>query len=144
MANEIFDIDLFLLGSNGSNGLLSGDSVLNSLVTGVFPDLAPQDQPTPYIIYSLQSSQDLSALGAVRILTDDNILIKAIDQSENYSTVKPITQRLEELLQTAKFIGENAVLSFRRSGAIRYPETVSGKSYRHSGAIWQTFAQPFF
>lgn len=78
-----FDVRTYLL----TDGTLTG--YLNS-ATGIYPDIAPQDETEPYIVYSVDNGdQD-------EILEEDRITFKIT--SSNRVTTDNIVKRLKTLL----------------------------------------------
>jgi len=74
--------------------LLSGDSGLNAIVTGIF-DSAPEQQPYPYVIIDTLTSRDWSTRTSLGFNTSIPILVYG---QEGKSQLLDITDKIYEII----------------------------------------------
>jgi hypothetical protein len=101
--------------------LLSQDSELSALVTGIYNTLAPYNAEPPYVVFYVGDVEDDYTLaGRYRsVVRYEFFVCGRLNETE---TVYTAAQRIDELVNDYPFTG---VLCFRRSGA-RFPIALSG------------------
>lgn len=127
---------------------LGGDTALSLLVGDrVFPDLAPQDTPTPFLIYSQQGGEDDDTLGDELSLAVNVYLVRVVGTGDSYAPLRPIMKRVHALLQgqgptVTDVDGDTAHLACRRLRPRRYSEFTDNVRYNHYGAEYRITVQP--
>lgn len=120
---------------------LSGDATLTAMIGGVFNTEAPQSVAFPFVIYQNMSAVDYAAVGANRIWTNQVFMVKVVGDTADYSTLSPAVARIDVLLHRGSGTAlAGIVWAAVREQVIRQPESVSGKPYRHSGALYRLYA----
>lgn len=124
-------------------GVLSGDATLSSLVGGrIYGYIAPQDAPLPFVVYSHQEGHDVRGVGPARIMASLVYQVKAVGQGGSFAPLKPIADRLDQLLQGASgTIVDGRVLMCVREQTVEYVEVDDGVQYRYLGGLWRIIAQ---
>lgn len=123
-------------------GTLHGDGTLMALIHDVWPGgSAPQGTLYPFVTFQFMSGMDYAAVGAYRIWTNMLWLVKAVGETANFADLSAIVARIDALLhRTSGTPADGTVWSCTREQTINLPEVVSGKQYRHSGALWRLYA----
>ena len=131
MANETWTIDSWLYSK------LANDATLMALITGVFADVAPQDQAMPFLVYSLQEVGDVMSINGTRIMTAGTYDVRVTTDSESYSSIKMAVERVDTLLhKTSGTVTGGLILSCVREAPVRYTELHQGRLYRHLGGLY--------
>jgi len=118
---------------------LNSDGVLSGLApNGVFPDKAPQDTPTPYVIISRQDGRFESSF------RDDMsrrmYLVKGVSQDKSDS--EAIDARCRILLNRQRLtITGHTHISMLMDGEVDYPEETNGERYDHVGTVYRCVVQ---
>jgi len=142
MANELYQLGVFIYGKLQANGALT------ALVgTRVYPEFAPQNAVYPLVTYSLISSPDRNAVGHDRrIFTEPLILVKAIVSESSWVTASAIADAIDSALMGANNNNVvNPTLKVQgcfREMAVRYtevPQGTSGTRYNHAGGRYRFF-----
>jgi hypothetical protein len=123
-------------------GLLTADATLTGLVgVRVYNTEAPQPAQYPFVLYQFMSGIDMAAVGALRIWTDMLYLVKVVGQTLTYSDLSTAVARIDQLLhRTSGTVADGTVWTCTREQVIRMPETISGKPFRHAGALYRVCA----
>lgn len=105
----------------------------------VWPDPAPADTQTPFVVYSASESLDTQAMGPfARIHTTVPLTVKGVDQSRNYDALAPVARAIYAALVGR--VGDpvdagGTILTASRTGGLQYPERGDGIEYRHLGHL---------
>lgn len=127
-------------------GTLTADATLVAMLpggatSGINNQQAEQGTAHPIVIYQFMSGVDYAAVGAFRIWTNMIWLIKAVGDTANVASLDAIVARIDTLLHRASGTpASGTVWSCTRESTIEYPEDVSGRQFRHSGATYRLYA----
>lgn len=119
----------------------------NASVTGfvgdkVFADLAPDDTPYPFVVYSLSTSTDLYVIGGVRVWSDVEILAKVYIRGTTYEPLRPIVRALDEAFSSSTVTTTGGqVMSARRIRQYAAVEEYESGQLRALGGYYKFFAQ---
>lgn len=121
---------------------LHGDATLMALIHDVWPGgSAPQGTAFPFVTFQFMSGIDYAAVGAIRIWSNMLWLVKAVGETANFADLNAIVARIDTLLhRTSGTPADGTVWSCTREQTINLPESVQGKQYRHSGALYRLYA----
>lgn len=109
---------------------------------GIHSEIIPQGAALPALVFFSNFATDVNAVGPVRIQTQLEYVVKAVDKAEGYGTVNAIDAQADALLQAA--IGAPAggfVWGCMRVQPLRFMELDNGAQYRHAGGIYRLYAQ---
>lgn len=116
---------------------LNGDATLTPLVGArIYAELAPQTNTVtvyPFIVYSYLGGADLMGVGVVRIQTAGQFLVKVVDKTTTYATLRPIADRIDAILHGRHAAGgvDGQVFSCVREGVDPLPPEIdNGVQYR--------------
>lgn len=122
-------------------GVLSGDSTLIGLIgiDNIAGTLAPEVLDPPYLAWLCQSSIDVKGNAGQIISVDSLYEVKAVAQSSSWDEVRPVAQRVKEILHRPGQVVtvSNGSLSCVHDRIIQYPEVSGGVQYRHLGGIYR-------
>jgi hypothetical protein len=137
MSHEVLWVDRWLY------GLLTGDPTLTGLVGGrVYGYVAPDDAALPFVVYSHQGGSDVRGNGPTRFMVSLLYQVKVVGAGASFQPLKPIADRLDELLQGASgTVSDGRVLACVREQPVAYTEVDNGVVYRHAGGLWRIHAQ---
>lgn len=123
-------------------GILSTDSTLQGYAPGgIWRALAQPDTLTPFVVVSYQSSSDMMAFGAVRVVADLQYQVKVVAPANITGQTSNAAQRVDQLLDGA--IGQNIagsnglVLACYRRQAYEYDEIVTGAVWTNLGGFYR-------
>jgi hypothetical protein len=116
-------------------------------ITGIvgdrsYLDLAPPDAQYPFIVYQLQSATDLYGVGAQRIWSDNEVLIRGVARVDTYEPLAPLAQQIDAAFDamTVSTTG-GQVLIARRIRQYASVEEYEDGPIRHLGGLYRIFAQ---
>jgi hypothetical protein len=120
---------------------LSADATLLGLVsTRIYGYVAPPQTTYPLVIYQYQAGHDVGGVSAVRIMSQEVYVVKAVGRDTSFSTLKPIAKRIDELLHRASgSTADGQVLACVREQPFRMVEVEDGIEYRYLGGIYRIF-----
>ena len=150
MATEVFVADQSIY------SLLSGDAVLQGLAGGV-ASLAtrigvsplPPETAEPFISFDTLTLGDVITVGAHRVYTDAEYLIKAIAETNTYSALDSWADAIDSALdkQSHTVAGSGIVYHIYRDRPFRFNEVVQRTTstgtrvFRHLGGVYQVIVQ---
>lgn len=139
MPGEIETVDIVEIWLNET---LSGDLDLVNLVGGIdniVGTLAPEVINPPYVAWLCQSAIDKTGNAGQIIAADTLYEVKTVAQTGSWDDVRPIAQRVHELLHRPGEVVTTDIgsLSCVRERIIQYPEVDNGVQYRHLGGIYR-------
>lgn len=120
--------------------ILSTDADLIALVgESVSGTLSGELLAVPYVTFLLQDHTDIQGVGGQEIMGDCLYMVKAVDRSAGWDTVRPIAERIHALLHRphTNITIPNGSLTTIRERIIQYPEVEEGVQYRHLGGIYR-------
>lgn len=125
---------------------LAGDSALIAFLPdgtdGVHADEAPPAAKFPLVIHQFQAGTDVRGSGPYRIMTNGLWIVKAVGETRDRLTIKPIADRIDVLLQAASgAAADGLVFSSVREFPFRLNENENGHDYRHLGGGYRCLAQ---
>jgi len=125
---------------------LQADAQLQQLAPGgVWPFVAPEKTPFPYVIVSTQSpAVDHYTFGGPNSGWREAVyLVKAVDQNLSPADAEDIRSRVHTVLQDANLTvsGESVLWLRRRSQFPEYTEIVDGLVYVHRGALYDVVTE---
>ena len=112
----------------------------------IYQDVAPQNATMPYIVFASLAPNDVSAVGAVRIATRDQWLVKAVIQASSFggnltTLADAINTQLHGDSGLSGVASGGRVVHSYRARPFRLSETNNGIAYRWKGAIFNIMAQ---
>lgn len=128
-----------LTADTGSGGFMT-------LISGLFRDLAPAGQLTPYSIMQAQSApKDVLTSDVYRIFSDGLFVVKVIGKTDSdYATQIAAYARAHTLLArtsgSAPIAGAD-ILSCYRENEVAYSESVDGVLFSHLGGVYRLLIQ---
>jgi hypothetical protein len=128
-------------GAGGATTLVSGR---------LYQDIAPRASGGyagagyPMIVWQQQSPMAaINALGAQYVDSEGLYLIKAIGETQSYSSLAAIARRIYVLFHAKEAaIAGGRILSSVREREFRMAELTEGVSYRHYGHLFRIAVQP--
>lgn len=141
MADELDIIGTFI-----ASRLAASAAITGLVSTRIYQDVAPQNATMPYIVFASLAPNDLRAVGAVRIATRDQWLVKAVVQSASYGgNLTTLADAINTQLHgddgvSGVVAGGSVIHSYRRR-PFRLAEVNNGISYRWKGGIYDILAQ---
>ena len=122
---------------------LAADAPLQALVAGrVYSDVAPLGTPSPWVVFSLQSSADVRGVGPATIMQRNLVLVRVTGVVTSYADLEPILQRVDAALHgSSGTVTSGTVLSVLRQESVRFTETADGQQYRHLGGLYEFLIQ---
>lgn len=123
---------------------LAPDSALVALIgaNNVHADQAPPGATHPFIVHQFQGAADVRGSGPLRIMTSGIWIVKAVGETRDYLTLKPIADRIDVLLQAASGTAAGGfIFSSVREFPFRLPERENGHDYRNLGGGYRCLAQ---
>lgn len=110
------------------------------LADRVWPDVAPDTAPEPFLVYSAGEGVDRLALGTEpRLGTPVPINVRWVTRGPDPSAGAAAGRRLYQLLHGAKDVPVSdggMILTCRRTSALSYPEDAGGIQYHHTGGLF--------
>lgn len=110
----------------------------------VFVDAAPRGTQYPYVIYQLQTPEDVRTLNGTRIMTTGTWIVKAIMQTATYADLSSIAAAIDSQLHKAQYhtdVGSGAVLACVRERPFKMSEVNDGLLILHLGGFYRIYAQ---
>lgn len=123
---------------------LAADSSLTAIVgTRIYEQPAPQEAVYPLVVFQLQTTDDVSAVGGIRVMTTAEYLVRVIGQSANVtSSLLTAAERIDAVLHRASgSVTGGAVIGAVRLRPFVLAETDGPVQYRHLGGIYRLWAQ---
>lgn len=135
--SEIDAADLWL------KTVLSGDTELATLVSGVYDSKAPQGAVMPYVLFSLQApSADVVVVGNIRLGNRPLYLVRAVCEGPSFGPVRTIADMIDDLLHGASGSNVDGIIyGCAREQPFKLLETTEGKDFRWMGGIYRLWAQ---
>jgi hypothetical protein len=115
-----------------------------TLVTGLFRDMAPAKQSSPWAIMQAQSApQHVTTMDAYRVMSDGLFYVKVVGKAEtDYANMIAAMKRVDTLLKrTSGNVSDGKVLMCVGEGEISYSEDVDGIIFSHLGEIYRLLLQ---
>lgn len=113
--------------------VLSGDSYLTTLgVTGIYNTLAPEAAEFPLVTFAVLSGVDVTTEAALRVMSRQRYVLKAIGLSNTQAVLAPIAARIDLLLQMAGAVawGTGWILTCIRQNSFALTTEDAGLFYR--------------
>jgi hypothetical protein len=130
-------IKTILTADTGAGGFMT-------IVTGLFRDIAPAKQASPWAIMQAQSPpQHVTTMDAYRVLSDGLFYVKVVGKADSdYATMVAAMKRVDMLLKrTSGAVTDGKVLMCVGEGEISYSEDVDGIIFSHLGEIYRLLLQ---
>lgn len=108
----------------------------------IYEDIAPQRATKPYVIFSMQTSEDVNALGPNRAASEQTWLVKVVAQGGTYKAVADYAGSVDAALsgKIGTATAGSVAVRCTRDREVRYTETVDGMVWKHLGAVYRIFA----
>lgn len=124
----------------------TGAGGVMTFVTGLFRDLAPALQATPYVIIQAQSPpKDVLTSDVYSTFSDGLFAVKVVGKSEtDYSAMVNAMTRADGLFARTSGIAPVAgakILSCYRENEIAYSENTDGVVFSHLGGVYRLLIQ---
>ena len=134
---ELYAVDKWLY------TMLSSDTTLMSLATGIYTFPVPTTAVLPYVVYQEQTPIDIQGVGAARIGITGLWLVRGVARATSWGgTLDAIADRIDEVLQAKAGSNIDGVIwACGRERPFRLIENVTTGQYRHAGGqyrIWAT------
>lgn len=112
----------------------------------IYQDVAPQTVTYPYIVYASLAPKDICAVGAIRIASSDQWLVKAYDKTSGYnSNLITLADAIDDQLHgdsgVSGSVSGGSVIHSYRIRPWRQAEVDNGVNYRSKGGIYALMAQ---
>ena len=123
---------------------LTGDAALAALVGArIYDGEAPPGAAYPLVTWTAASPpRDVMAEGGERILSIAVYLVQVFGQGRDYGLLRPIANRIDELLHQARgTVTDGVVFGCVRESAVKLAETYEGQSYRRLGGYYRLWVQ---
>lgn len=149
MAHELQALDKFIWQK------LTGDATLVALVgtygtppttaPKVFADTALQSVAPPYVLFTFNSSEDITSLGKPRIrhIVRPLYLIRVVTKGDDYALAGQVADRIDAVMHGATGTVATptalVVQSTGREQLIRYQEAPGGVRHNHVGGLYRFF-----
>lgn len=112
------------------------------LVTGIFADMAPRDQPFPYITYTLQSAPATLGVGADTIWVDCLYQVQVVNNDWSLGPVHAINKRFHLLLhKKSGSVADGIVHDCVRERVVTRVDAVEGVTHRYYGGLYRLHVQ---
>lgn len=122
---------------------LQADATLLALAPGgVFPDLAPEQTPTPYLIVGLDTHDDVDEQG--RTAYEEAVyLVMAIDKADDAAAANAAYARAHTVLTGTTFsVSGLTLMDLTRRGRVRLAERDGSAIWRFVGARYRVMEDP--
>ena len=123
---------------------LTGDTTLATLVgTRIYDGEAPPGAAYPLVTWIAASPpRDVMAEGGERILSIAVYLVQVFGQGRDYGLLRPIANRIDELLHQARgTVTDGVVFGCVRESVVKLAEVHEGQSYRRLGGYYRLWVQ---
>jgi len=152
--NEVIIAKLWLVTQLKLDSVLTGAITNNGKRTRIYDTQAQQDAPFPYVILALQDNgEDLYELGAYRVMTTFNFLVRVVGLSSTYlEQLAELAGRIDTQLHrteadsfesrvyhSGNHIGH--VIASTRLSPYEAPSVEHGVDYREIGGIYRILAK---
>lgn len=127
---------------------LKASTTLTDLIgaDGVWESVGPDDQPYPFVTYSMQDASDLVVVGLVRVWTDTLWLVRGVTKAERPTTkLKQVAAAIDEALITP--VGgvvtepSGRTLMCTRERPHRMRSTEQSVAFQYLGGIYRIYSQ---
>lgn len=118
---------------------LQNDTNLTALgIGGVFRGLAPPSTNPPYVIVSLQSSQDTLNMNAYRIMTSSLYQVKVVAPASMMANLIQVASEIDQQLRlTSGSVSNGYILSCYRESPLQIDELVNGELWTNVGGLYR-------
>jgi hypothetical protein len=122
---------------------LTADTVLQGLFGGtvaLYFNVSVRQPPPFYVVFTMPSSHDVNAVGGYRVMEPTMVHIEAVGREIGYDVLRPIMERIEQLLSTANAqVGSTWIGRFIRTNVIPRPTDVfDGKKWFYLAGLYET------
>lgn len=122
---------------------LQADSQLATLAPGgVWPDLAPEQATTPYVVVTLENHEDVPELNGITAFEQADYIVTAVDKSTNAAAANAAFNRANTVLAAGLSISGYTTMDVVRRGRIRDAERDGPTIWRYVGARYHVEADP--
>lgn len=122
---------------------LLADAELAGLVgTRVFLDMAPVGTQSPFVVYSLQNSSDVGAVGGRGVVLSRLFYtVKGVCEGASYTPILAVANRIQAVLHKPHNVVVDGWLiqGIQRQKTLQYPERFDDTSFRHLGGEYRVF-----
>jgi hypothetical protein len=126
----------------GVRTMLVSAPAVTAITDDIFVDLAPPEQPYPFVVISLQSSTDTYGVGPTRIFTDCEVLVRGYMGVDSYEPLSPLADAIDAAMSTVTAsTTAGVVLSARRIRPYAQLEEYEAGEVRALGGLYRIFAQ---
>ncbi|HAM58324.1 MAG TPA: hypothetical protein DCQ64_24080 [Candidatus Rokubacteria bacterium] len=140
MANETLGAAAYI------KARLDADAALVAVVsTRVYQGVAPQGDTYPLVVYSLQASRDINALGGLRVCTWPLWLVKVIG-SNGPAALQGAADRIDAALVSRTVVettigGVTYETQCIREATVAYQDVSDGRRYDHIGGLYRLWCR---
>lgn len=120
------------------NAVLSADTAFMSYTTGIFRDIAPASQPTPYTILQAQSPPlQVLTENDYRVMSEGLFVVKEVGKAESdmAAMVNAMKRAYELFYRTSGSVADGLVLFCVPVDEIAYSEDTDGVIFSHLGHV---------
>ena len=125
---------------------LSGDATLTTLVgSRIYRELAPQGAAYPMITFSQQSAIDKNGVAGAHLMDNQLWLVKVIGTGESYASMRPISDRIFQVLHQQGQVAVNGAFIGRAVREQMIPqgaEYVGSVRYNYLNAQFRIIGHP--
>lgn len=135
MTMELTAVDLFVAGKLRTDPTFAGFKM-----TGYFAETPPNNQQTPYVLWTWYAGSDDSEVAGVRIMTEAVYLVFVVDRVRNWSSLQAAANQLDTLLHRSSGpAGTFLVRECVREAPYRRVENLGSAQWRSVGGRYRFY-----
>lgn len=117
----------------------SDQTLLSQGLTGAFAEMAPTQQPVPFILWTNQGALDITTVGWNRISVQVTYLVRAVHQARDFGPLQPMADQIDRLLhgQMGNALGRVIQQCVREAPYQQVEDRGEGIQWRHLGGRYQ-------
>lgn len=121
--------------------VLSGDADLALLVGDrIFDGVGRPDAAYPFVVFQFQGGHDVAGVSAIRLMSQELYLVKAVGRGASYAALKPIAKRIDELLHRQRGVtADGTVWSCVREQPFKNVYIEDRIQHRQLGGLYRTY-----
>lgn len=122
---------------------LAADTDISNLVsTRIYDGVAPQGAAYPFIVFNHQGGADARGVGTYRAFDNSLYQVKAVTQSESYTSSILIADAIDAVLQGASGTKDGGYIGPAvREQSLMLTEVSKGIVYKSAGGLYRLLAQ---
>lgn len=123
--------------------VLNSSPGLASISGRIYNEGGPQEAVYPFIVYHMSEGRDLMGIGATRVWTTMNYVVRAVTRDGSYESIYGLANAIDAALhdKSHQATENGEVIASVRIAPFKMAETLDGVNYRHLGGIYQLHAK---